>query len=531
MFLVLIAMVLFAVGYRFYGRFLNRRFDIDSGRSTPAHTQGDGVDYVPAKAPVLLGHHFASIAGAGPILGPIYAAAFGWLPVFLWILIGSLLVGGVHDFSAVVASIRHGGKSIGEVIEAYIGRPGKRLFLVFTWFMLILVVAVFLKAVAATFIKEPSAATSSFLFIGLAVLFGLSIYRWKLSLWAATGIGVSLLMVCVFIGLRFPLALPYNVWMMILLGYIFIASVTPVWILLQPRDFLNSFLLYFMLIGGIAGLFVVRPTLSFPAFTTFNTQIGPLFPMLFVTVACGAISGFHSLVSSGTTSKQLNSEKDALPVGYGAMLIEGLLAVLALITATALLRSDYAIGIAREGGGPIGIFARGIGGFMAALGLPLKGAVTFAALAISAFALTSLDTATRLGRFIFQEFAASTVPKSSAWVGNRYIGTLITVGGAALFAFSGTGDTLWPLFGASNQLLAALALLTITVWLSQLKKKTGFVKVPMIFMFGVTLFALGSLVIRNYMAGHWVLCAMGVLLLVVAVVLAVQGVGALRHRE
>jgi len=527
--LVLIAIVLFAAGYRYYGRFLNRRFKIDDKRPTPAHTDADGVDFVPARTSVLLGHHFASIAGAGPILGPVYAAAFGWLPVFLWIIIGSLLLGGVHDFSALVASIRHGGRSIGEVIETHIGLSGKRLFLVFTWFMLILVVAVFLKAVAATFIREPSAATSSFLFIALAVLFGLAVYRWRLPLWAATITGVTLLFLCVLFGLKFPVSLSYEIWMVLLLGYIFVASVTPVWILLQPRDFLNSFLLYFMLIGGVVGLFVARPVLVFPAVTTFNTSVGPLFPMLFVTVACGAISGFHALVSSGTTAKQLSRERDALPVGYGAMLIEGLLAVLALITATMLIRSDYLSALAREGGGPIGIFSRGIGGFMAALGLPLEGAVTFSALAISAFALTSLDTATRLGRFIFQEFVGRSEAVRFKAINNRYIGTLVTVGGAALFAFSGTGDTLWPLFGASNQLLAALALLAVTVWLSQSKTQTGFLRLPMILMFCVTLAALGSLVYRNVLASNWVLSAMGLLLLAVAIVLAVQGGKALRR--
>ena len=527
--LVLAALTVFGLGYRFYGRFLTRHFGIDNERTTPAHARQDGVDFVPAKAPVLLGHHFASIAGAGPILGPIYAAVFGWLPVFLWIVIGSLFFGGVHDFSALVASIRHGGRSIGEVIEEQIGRSGKRLFLIFTWFMLILVVAVFLKAVCATFVREPASATSSLLFIGLAVAFGLSVYRLRWPLGWTTLLGVVLLAACVLLGIRFPVHLPYNTWMLVLLGYIFIASVTPVWILLQPRDFLNSFLLYALLAGGIVGLFVARPVLAIPALTQFNTNLGSLFPLLFVTVACGAISGFHSLVSSGTTSKQLNHESDALPVGYGAMLIEGVLAVLALITATVLLHSDYLAAVAKEGGGPIGIFARGVGGFLSALGLPLQGAVTFSALAISAFALTSLDTATRLGRFIFQEFFERGPDTPPGLLQNRFIGTLATVGVAALFAFSGTGDTLWPLFGASNQLLAALGLLAITVWLARSRKKTAFVRIPMVFMFAVTLTALGSLLVTHFKAGRWTLFGVALLLLSVAVVLVVQALPKLRR--
>ncbi len=519
--LIVISIVVLFLGYLFYGRYIARKFDLDPKRETPAHSKRDDVDYMPAKTPILLGHHFSSIAGAGPILGPIFAAVFGWIPVFIWILIGSIFVGGVHDFSALIASVRHGGKSIGEVIEDHIGRAGKRLFLIFAWFTLVLVIAVFCRAVASTFVKSPASASASMLFIGLAVIFGLSIYRLKVHLGLATLAGVVLLLGCVALGIQNPVTLPYNTWMYLLFIYIFIAAVTPVWILLQPRDFLNSFLLYLILIGGVIGIFVSNPRITFPPITQFQTELGFLFPILFVTVACGAISGFHSLVSSGTTSKQLNSESDARVVGYGSMLIEGLLAVVALITAVTLLRGDYARLVTTEGGGPIGIFSAGVGGFISSLGIPLNVGVTFAALAISAFALTTLDTATRLARFIFQEFFEKD-SKVTILSQNRYVGTLITVIFAGLLALSGTSNTLWPMFGSANQLLAAIALLAVTVWLAELQKKNHFVKIPMYFMFCVTLTALGTLIYKHWIAKNIPLFLISILLFIVTVFLILQ---------
>ncbi|MBN2416441.1 carbon starvation protein A [bacterium] len=524
--LIIAAILFFIAGYILYGKFLIRKFQIDPAAPTPAHTEQDGVDFVPARTPVLLGHHFASIAGAGPILGPVYAAVFGWVPVFLWIVIGSIFFGGVHDFASVIASVRHGGRSIGEVIEHYIGRSGKRLFLIFTWLMLILVIAVFAKAVASTFAREPAAASSSVMFIGLAVLFGLSVYRLHLPLWAVTAAGVLLLFTCVYLGILLPVSLGFSWWIYILFVYVCIASVTPVWILLQPRDFLNSFLLYFVLIAGVAGIVVSNPRIEFPAIAPFTADIGPMFPILFVTVACGAISGFHSLVASGTTSKQLDNEADVTPVAYGSMLIEGVLAVLALITAAVLLKGDYTQLLKAEGGGPITIFSNGVGGFIASLGIPRKAAAVFAALAISAFALTSLDTATRLGRFIFQEFTGG-VPGRSV-IANRYVATGVTAATAFVFTISGTGSSLWPLFGSANQLLAAIVLLAVTVWFAKLKRKNGFVKYPMFFMFAVTLTALGSLVLDNLAAGNYLLFGAGITLLAVALVLIVEAVRCLR---
>lgn len=526
--LILITIVVFTAGYIWYGRFLTKKFDIDPKRATPAHTKMDGIDYIPAKAPILFGHHFSSIAGAGPIIGPIYAAVFGWIPVFLWILIGSVFIGGVHDFASAVASIRHGGKTMGEVIEEHIGLAGKRFFMVFTWFMLVLVIAVFSKTVASIFVKNPATVTSSLLFVALAILFGLSIYKLKISLWLASVIGVGLLFVSVYIGIQFPIHQSYNFWIWILLIYTFIAATIPVWLLLQPRDYLNSFLLYFVLLGGIIGILISNPKVTFPAITQFHTNIGYLFPILFVTVACGAISGFHSLVSSGTTSKQLDSEANAKPVVYGSMLVEGMLAVVALVTAITIFSADYSHLVTEEGGGPIGIFSTGLGGFLSRLGVPTNIGTTLAALAISAFALTSLDTATRLGRFVFQEFFESG-KKESFLSSNRYISALATIGFAGILAFSGTSDTLWPLFGSANQLLASLVLMAIMVWLAGLGKKNNFVKYPMYFMFCVTVFALGNLIYENFAAKNIILLVISILLFVLTIILISEAYKSLKR--
>ncbi len=526
--LMIVALVSMLIGYIFYGRYVAKKLDLDPKRTTPAHTKQDGVDYVPTKAPVLMGHHFASIAGAAPILGPIIAAVFGWIPVLIWILIGSIFLGGVHDFSSLIASIRHGGKTIGEVIEEHIGSAGKRLFLVFAWSVLVLVIAVFADAVAKVFVKEPATATASLLFIVLAIVFGLSIYRFKAPLWLSSVIGVALLFGCVVIGVRFPITQSYDVWKVVLFVYVFFAAVAPVWILLQPRDYLSSFLLYSILLAGIVGIFVANPQVTFPAFTGFQNELGYLFPILFVTVACGAISGFHSLVSAGTTAKQLNKETDAMPIGYGSMLIEGVLAVIALITAVTILQSDYSRLMTKDGGGPIGIFSSGVGGFISHLGIPREAGVTFAALAISAFALTTLDTATRLGRFMFQEFFED-LPKLTILSKNRYVGTLVTIAVAMLLTFSGTSRTLWPLFGAANQLLASIALLAITVWLAELRKNNKFVKYPMYFMFCVTLTALCFMVYKNFLARNIPLVILSIVLLGVAITLVIKANQSLRR--
>lgn len=546
--LIILAVLCFAAGYIFYGRFLSKKLGINPEQATPAHSMRDNVDYVPAKAPVLLGHHFASIAGAAPIIGPITAAVFGWVPVFLWIVFGSIFIGAVHDFTSLVVSIRHKGQSIGKVIEQQIGQLGKQLFLIFAWATLVLIIAAFTILVAKTFVATPAVATSSSLFILLAILFGLSIYRMNASLGVATIVGVALLLFAVWTGVKFPITLSsvdaqaQQGWTWILLVYIFVASVTPVWILLQPRDYLNSFLLYMVLIFAFVGILFANPTIQMPAFVgCVDPKLGSLFPILFVTVACGAISGFHSLVASGTTAKQLNREQDAKPVGYGAMLIEGLLAVIALITAITLVRGQYqdffpAVGRAN----PIGLFANGVGGFVGKLGIPMSVGVTFAALAVSAFALTSLDTATRLGRFAFQEFFRTDNPSPvQSVLTNRFVATFFTVLPGAILALSGSYTAIWPIFGSANQLLAALALLAGSVWLARKGQKNQFLRYPMYFMFAVTLSALVILVyqkiklIVDYYAGQampenfslvsmYILAGIATLLFVVAIVLVVE---------
>ena len=520
--LILLAIVAFFVAYVFYGKFIANQLGIDPSRKTPAHTMQDGIDYVPAKAPVLLGHHFASIAGAAPIIGPIVAVIFGWIPVMLWILIGGIFMGAVHDFSSLVASVRHDGRSIGEVIEEEIGSRGKTFFLLFSWSALILVIAVFIIIVSRTFEAIPAAASASVFFIIIAVLFGVFIYRFKMPLGIASIIGISLLGLSLYIGYIYPVKLSALTWSYILLGYIFVASVTPVWILLQPRDYLNSFILYALLIISIIGIIYVNPEVRIPAFTTLNVEdLGYLFPILFVTVACGAISGFHSLIASGTTAKQLNNEKDARLVGYGAMLIESLLAVVALITAAVLLHDKY-IDLRHN---PVEIFSYSLGQIMSRLGIDLESGMIFVSLAVSAFALTSLDTGTRISRFAFQEFFHKKnriEDDQSILFKNRYLATVISVFAAGLLVISGQGFKIWPIFGSANQLLAALALLSITVWLTRHRKSSWFVKIPMVVMFIITLSALGLMIVNNIISKNMLLAGISVVLFMLAIFLTLE---------
>uniref|UniRef100_A0A7V2ZKR3 Carbon starvation protein A n=1 Tax=Ignavibacterium album TaxID=591197 RepID=A0A7V2ZKR3_9BACT len=518
--LVLIAVIMYAVAYKLYGNFLIKRLEVKSSNPTPSHTMNDGVDYCPAKSPVLLGHHFASIAGAGPIVGPVIAAGFGWVPVYLWVLFGAVFIGGVHDFSSIIASVRHQSKSIGFIIQAYIGESGKRLFLLFSWATLILVIAVFTIIVADTFTHIPSSATSSLLFILLAVLFGIAIYQLKVKLWLGTLVGVFLLFMSIVAGNYFPIQASTLFWQLVLFIYIFIASVTPVWILLQPRDYLNSFFLYALMIGGLVGVFFAAPSINIPAFSSFSLdKVGYLFPALFVTVACGAISGFHSLVGSGTTAKQLDKETDAHLVGYGGMLIEGLLAVLSLTAVASMVNKEFIDILVNKG--PVPAFSLGVARFLNAipfLNISVEAGQTFSALAVSAFALTSLDTATRLARFMFQEFfEVKDQPEKKSVFQNRFVATGITVAVGAALTFSGQTMSIWPVFGSANQLLAALALLALTAWIAYLRKGFLFVMIPMIFMFAVTLTSLGMLVITNYNSANYTLSVISLLLFLLAV--------------
>lgn len=544
--ILLISIVVLVCGYLFYGRWLAKEWGVDPSRETPAHTMADGLDYCPAKAPVLLGHHFASIAGAGPINGPIAAAAFGWLPVLLWVLIGGIFFGGMHDFAALFSSVRHEGRSIGHVIDVNIGHRAKKLFLVFAYVTLLLVVAAFGAVVAGTFdgfnpdgtqnIANGRTVSISILFIILAILFGFLVYRRNAPLGVSTVIGVVALIVCIAIGYNFPIYMDIGFWRIMIMIYILIASVTPVWILLQPRDYLNSFLLYGMMILALLGILVAHPNLNLPATFGFKGLNGqPMFPILFITVACGAISGFHSLVGSGTTSKQLDNEKDAMKIGYGAMLVESALAVVALIAAGILFKDGALSKL-----GPTAVFASGIASMLQSVFGEASYELMYSCLilAVSAFCLTSLDTATRLARYMFQEFFLqegqdpSTLTGYKKFFANPYVATIITIaiGGSMM---SGGFKTIWPLFGAANQLLAALALLAGASWLGNIGKNNKMFFIPMIFMLIATLSAL-IITIRGKFnlvgAGEattpdWMQLVFAIVLVVLAIILAVEALG------
>lgn len=500
--LIILAIVIFVVAYLTYGRYLAKTWGLDPSKNTPSHEMEDGVDYVPAKTPVLMGHHFSSIAGAGPINGPIQAAFFGWVPCFLWIVVGGIFFGAVQDFGALFVSIRHKGKSLGEVIEENIGHRTRILFTVFAWLVLLLVIAAFGDIVANSFIgasyggsaSNGSVATASLLFIPLAICFGFLVYRKNVPMGIASVAGVILLAACVGIGLAAPLDISKNVWIAFVFIYIIIASVTPVWILLQPRDYLSSFLLYFMMgaaVIGIVGATIINPAstkIVTPAFIGFSVNGDFLFPTLFITIACGAISGFHSLIASGTTSKQLDNEKDALMVGYGSMLIECVLAVISLIAIGTMSTNGSQAAVKEmlglEAISPTIIFGTAISNFFATIGFG-EGAVnatkTVIMLAVSCFCLTSLDTGTRLGRFMFQELFAGTEIGKKLKLENMYVATVITAFFGFVLCLAGY-TKVWPLFGAANQLVAVPAFLALAAYLKRIGRNNKMLYFPIIFM-------------------------------------------------
>ena len=563
---LIIGIAVLVVGYIFYGGWLAKKWGIDNSRVTPAHEFEDGQDYCPAKGPVLMGHHFSSIAGAGPINGPIQAAVFGWVPVMLWVLIGGIFFGGVHDFGALFASIRHKGQSIGEVIGDAIGSKAKKLFIIFSYLTLILVVAAFASIVANTFKAtytetgainyEASAANAStaiisIMFIVMAILFGFFVYRRNAPLGIATIIGVIGIAVCMYIGLNWhPIYLSYNVWMIIVGLYIGVASVTPVWILLQPRDYLSSFLLYGMIILAIVGIIGAHPTVDMPAFTGFydnlkpsGTSLGYMFPALFVTIACGAVSGFHSLVGSGTTAKQLDQEKDAKPIAYGGMLIECALALIS-VCAVGYIWAQYKSG---ETTTPTVVFATGLASmFSKVFGDGCYNVVySMLILAVSAFCLTSVDTATRLARYMFQELFTPAGQDSKSLTGwrkvitNPYVATAITVVAGVALGLTGYAK-IWALFGAANQLLAALGLLAVCCWLGKIGRNNKMFYFPMFFMLVVTLTSLAFTIktqITGIIAGgegvvwFYIRGIIGVLLVILAIDLVVEGVKALSAQK
>ncbi|WMN12294.1 carbon starvation protein A [Marivirga salinae] len=532
--LLLLSAVILIVAYFTYGRFISRKFDIKNDKPTPAHAHSDGVDYVPSNKLVVLGHHFASIAGAGPIVGPIIAVTFGWIPAVIWILIGGIFFGAVHDVGSMVASLRHKGKSIGVIIHQYIGTSGKRLFLIFSFSTLILIIAVFADIIAKTFVKNPGVASTSAFFILLAVVFGFFnrkfAHKKSAFVWLSI-IGVFLMYYFVILGNNIPFELNYVFWVGLLLAYAFVASVTPMSVLLQPRDYLSSFLLYGLILLAIVGVVVANPEVKMDNDIIFKSEdIGYLFPVLFITVACGAISGFHSLVASGTTSKQLNKESDAKVVGYGGMLIESFLAIISVCAVMVISRTDYASSLNADG--PVNMFADGMGFVISSLGIEEGLAVNFVALTISAFALTTLDTCTRLARFTFQEFFEETEnQKVRDITQNRFLSTTVVVVLSSLFLLSGEFTTLWPIFGSANQLLAALALLAVSVWMIKSGKKAGFLLIPMFFMFVVTLSSLFVLAFQNFEKGIYSISIIAGLLFVLAIVLLVLAKRCLKKED
>ncbi|HPD96770.1 MAG TPA: carbon starvation protein A [Synergistales bacterium] len=521
--LFIFASVFFVGAYFTYGNFQAKLYGLSNDNKPPSEVYFDGVDYVPAHPSVLLGHHFASIAGAGPIVGPITAAAlFGWLPTYIWCLVGSVFFGGVHDMGALVSSMRHKGLSVGEVVDKWIGRRGKMLFLTFTWLALVLVVAVFLQLSANTFAADPAVAFSGTLYIFLAVVFGVLIYKKGIPLGVTTLVMVPIVIGAVFYGssaewVQTSFNYDVNTWRLILTAYVFLASVLPVWLLLQPRDYLASFMLYFsVLLGAIGMIFGTKFSTDLPAFKGFYAGgTNYLWPMLFVIVACGAISGFHALVGSGTTSKQLKSEKDAQLVGYGSMLIEGLVAVIAIGTVM------VAGGIME--GGPTVTYGHGIGQFAGLIGIDIKVGTSLGLLALNSFLLTSLDTATRLARYQLQEFTGMKL--------NKYVATAISVFGALFLLYYKTGGKaawalIWPVFGASNQLVAALTLLALAVWVKNgLKKDNRFAMYPFFFMLATTMAALFFLIKTNL--NNLLLSGISVVLVVLAVMLVMEAKKAL----
>jgi carbon starvation protein len=494
LFLLLISVIALSLAYVLYGRFLARKWGIDPSRKTPACEMEDGQEYVPTSKTVVFGHEFASIAGAGPINGPIIAAMFGWVPVLLWLLFGSVFFGAMHDFAALYTSVKNKGKSIGYVIECYVGKAGKRLFLIFVWLFSILIAAAFADIAAGTFAGfnalgmrnhiNASVASSSSFFVIAALGLGFFIRKHKASGLASGIIAVDLLIVCIVLGMFFPVFLEKSVWLYLIFAYIFIASIVPVWALGQPRNYLNSFLLLAMLLAAFIGVVFTAPPISIPAFTGFNIDGNFLFPGLFVTIACGAISGFHSLVVTGATSKQISSEKHMLPISYGAMLVETLVAVLALIAVGSLAWNGKF-----PAGTPPVIFATAVSGFLSQLGLPHQGSFTIVSLAVSSFVFTTLDTVARLGRLSLQElFSTDGEQKKSLWsliLNNRAAASIFTLGPAYLLAIMGY-QNIWALFGAANQLLAALTLIACTLFFKKTGRRIYMIIVPTVIMLAVT---------------------------------------------
>lgn len=539
-----IALLAFAAGYFLYSRFLGSVIGIDPERKTPAVTGRDDVDYMPAHPLVLFGHHFAAIAGAGPIVGPIFAAEFGWGAVALWVILGSVFIGALHDMIALFLSVRHRGKSIGVVIGELIGAPARILFLLLSWSVLVLVVAEFTRQIAVTFVSDPAIATSSTLFVLEAVVFGLCVYRLKMSILMSSLIFVPLMFLSVWMGELYPLDLmafglssdaARTTWILILLGYCFWASVCPIWVLLQPRGYLSSYLLYVMAALGIFGVLVAHPTLTLPAFAGWSVPHGGgctdrLFPLLFVVVSCGACSGTHAIIASGTTSKQLANERHIRPIGYGGLLLEGVLAIVAIAAVAGVYANsgDYFADLAVRS--PAQLFASAIAGFCLKVGIPERLSSGFILLSISAFLMTTVDACTRLARFSWQELVKGEKFQASGSrfqvlevFGGKAFGTVVVCAAAAvlLLGNSNARQSLWAILMSANQLIAALTLLAATLWLVKNRKPRWMTFLPMLFMFVVSVWALWLLFMNSLSVGDMIRTFATGFLLVLAVVLLV----------
>lgn len=540
--IVVIAACCLAAGYLLYGRWLAHKWGIDPNAKTPAVTKEDGQDYVPTDGWVVFAHQFSSIAGAGPVTGAIQAAVFGWVPVFLWIILGGIFFGAVTDFGALYASVKNEGKSMGLLIEQYIGKTGKKLFLLFCWLFTLIVIAAFADMVAGTFnayetvdgVTSLSAAATvngaagsiSLLFIAFAVVFGLIQRKAQFHGWKQTVLGLVCTVAAFVIGMNCPLITTKANWSYMVFAYIFLAAVLPMWLLMEPRDLMTTFMFAGMIIGAVVGLLVAHPAMNLAPYTGFhNEKSGDLFPILFVTVACGAVSGFHSLVSSGTSSKAITNEKDMPKVGFGAMLLESLLAVLALCVAGAAASADGT----PAAGTPFAIFSSGVAGFLEMFGIPVYAAQCFMTMCVSALALTSLDSVARIGRMSFQElFSVDNMEHAEGWrklLCNKYFATVITLVCGYILTQIGYSN-IWPLFGSANQLLSALVLITLCVFLRVTGRENRTLLVPLVVMLCVTFTALVErciALVKAYNAGTAVFMVEG-LQLIIAVLLMVLGV-------
>ena len=537
--IVLIAAVCLVGAYAGYGRWIAKQWGIDPNAKTPAVRLEDGKDYVPTDGWTVFSHQFSSIAGAGPVTGAIQAAAFGWLPVLLWILLGGIFFGAVTDFGALYASVKNDGKSMGLLIEKYIGKFGRKVFLLFCWLFTLLVIAAFADMVAGTFNAyetvdgatqlaaaaqtNGAAGSISLFFIVFAMLFGLVQKKFALTGWREMALGLACTVAALAAGMLLPITLGKEGWLYITFIYIFFAATLPMWLLKQPRDFMTTFMFVGMIAGAVLGLLVAHPTMNLPVYTGFNNaSLGTLFPILFVTVACGAVSGFHSLVSSGTSSKTIRDERDMLKVGYGAMVTESLLAVLALCVAGAAAAADGT----PAAGTPFQIFSSGVAGFFEMFGVPVYIAQCFMTMCVSALALTSLDAVARIGRMSFQElFTTDDMAHAEGWrkvLCNVYFATIITLAGGFVLAKIGYNN-IWPLFGSANQLLSALVLATLCVFLKVTGRSNKMLFPPLVIMLCVTFTALVQRVIalvQAVAAGSATFLVEGLQLIIAALLIA-----------